>query len=31
MKKVSGVTVDRRAGNAAYYVIDPERIPNNPN
>jgi hypothetical protein len=31
MKKVSGVIVDRRAGNAAYYVIDPRRIPNNPN
>jgi hypothetical protein len=31
MKKVSGVTLDRRAGNAAYYVIDPGRIPNNPN
>jgi Family of unknown function (DUF5906) len=30
MKKVSGVTVDRRAGNAAYYVIDPKRIPNLP-
>jgi hypothetical protein len=30
MKKVSGVTVDRRSGNAAYYVIDPMRIPNLP-
>ena len=31
MKKVSGVTIDRRAANTAWYVIDPRRIPNNPN
>jgi hypothetical protein len=31
MKKVNGVTIERRAGNAAHYVIDPRGIPNIPN
>ena len=31
MKKVTGVTIERKTGNAAYYVIDPKRIPNYPN
>ena len=30
MKKVNGVTIERRTGNASYFIIDPKYIPNLP-
>jgi hypothetical protein len=30
MKKVNGVTIERRTGNSSYFIIDPKHIPNLP-
>jgi hypothetical protein len=30
MKKVTGVTIERRTGNASHFIIDPKHIPNLP-